>query len=76
MNSDNEYNSESDISDSEYENIKISEYENDILQEEIEYEEMILIMNIIKEFRRYNDPLILDQLTSINLIQFLTNCDT
>ena len=91
MNSDNEYNeyyeyydyneyyeyiSDSDISESEYENNKISEYENDIKQDDFEYEEFIFIINTINDFRRYNNPLILDELTTNNLIQFLTNCDT
>ena len=76
MYSDDEYISDSEISDTDNETIQLNEYKNDILQEEFEYEEFIFMMNIIKEFRRYDDPLILDQLTTINLIQFLTNCDT
>lgn len=71
----NEYNSDSELSDSEYENTQIIEYENDIEQDNFEYQEIVYIMDVIENFRRYNNPLILDELETINLIRFLTNTE-
>ena len=70
-----EYNSDSELSDSEYENTQIIEYENDIEQDNFEYQEIVYIMDVIENFRRYNNPLILDELETINLIRFLTNTE-
>ena len=70
-----EYNSDSDLSESEYENTQIIEYENDIEQDNFEYQEIVYIMDVIENFRRYNNPLILDELETINLIRFLTNTE-
>ena len=64
---------ESDESDTENENLELIEFENDILNENYEYQELVDIIDIIENFRRYNNPLILDELTNINLIKFLTN---
>ena len=70
-----EYNSDSELSESEYENTQIIEYENDIEQDNFEYQEIVYIMDVIENFRRYNNPLILDELETINLIRFLTNTE-
>lgn len=66
---------ESDDSDTENENLELIEFENDILNENNEYQELVDIIEIIENFRRYNNPLILDELTNINLIKFLTNTE-
>mgnify|MGYP000167729626 CR=1 FL=1 len=66
---------ESDDSDTENENLELIEFENDILNENNEYQELVDIIEIIENFRRYNNPLILDELNKINLIKFLTNTE-
>ena len=76
MNSDFEYYSDSDYeSDNDSENNELIEFENELLEDEYQYQQLCSLFEIINNFRRYNNPLILDNLNNLNLLNFINIID-
>ena len=64
---------ENDISDEDIDDINISEDDLEQVKEDLDYEENINLLNIIKNFRQNCNPLILDQLDPVKFILYIDN---
>ena len=59
--------------DEEDDTVELTNEDYEILQEQEEYESIVCLLDIIKDYRYYKNPLVLDLMTQFDFIKFIEN---